>query len=162
MIWSRCNFVSIMLLFFSWVPLGKPSPRVATMGDDSEWMKLSIDQKCEHKVTDSLFLLSYFILSIVIQFLLVKRGLEIFVISVTHLFSNSSILLQYIWTYVWKTDGSKRYLKRKSVVSLSPVTDSCCEPVITTVHVQLSAEMRKQRRRFTSIPKTQIYRVSAW
>lgn len=27
-----------------------PAPRVAAMGDDSEWMKLPVDQKCEHKV----------------------------------------------------------------------------------------------------------------
>lgn len=32
---------------------GEPRlPPTATMGDDSEWMKLPIDQKCEHKVTD--------------------------------------------------------------------------------------------------------------
>lgn len=27
-------------------------PPTVTMGDDSEWMKLPIDQKCEHKVSD--------------------------------------------------------------------------------------------------------------
>lgn len=27
-------------------------PPALTMGDDSEWMKLPIDQKCEHKVID--------------------------------------------------------------------------------------------------------------
>lgn len=34
---------------------GSPPPRrVATMGDDSEWMKLPVDQKCEHKVAAGL------------------------------------------------------------------------------------------------------------
>lgn len=32
---------------------GSPPPRAATMGDDSEWMKLPVDQKCEHKVAAS-------------------------------------------------------------------------------------------------------------
>lgn len=38
------------------VPLGKLSPQAATMGDESEWMKLPIDQKCEHKVSLSFML----------------------------------------------------------------------------------------------------------
>lgn len=34
---------------------GSPPPRpVAAMGDDSEWMKLPVDQKCEHKVAAGL------------------------------------------------------------------------------------------------------------
>lgn len=33
--------------------LREAHPPVAAMGDDSEWMKLPVDQKCEHKVTAS-------------------------------------------------------------------------------------------------------------
>lgn len=36
--------------FSSWIPFGEVHPLLATMGDNSEWLKLPIDQKCEHKV----------------------------------------------------------------------------------------------------------------
>ena len=52
---TRCNFLLIILFcyVFQLSTFGEAHPpRVATMGDDSEWMKLPIDQKCEHKVTD--------------------------------------------------------------------------------------------------------------
>lgn len=53
------NIILYLWCFSSWVSLGKPNPPVAIMGDDSEWMKLPIDQKCEHKVMSMLHNILY-------------------------------------------------------------------------------------------------------
>lgn len=35
------------------IPFGDVHPLLTTMGDNSEWLKLPIDQKCEHKVNST-------------------------------------------------------------------------------------------------------------
>lgn len=59
------SFNVVIRMFSSSADLGED--QVNTMGDDSEWMELSTDQKCEHKVqihiclkfTSYIFLCSY-------------------------------------------------------------------------------------------------------
>lgn len=52
--WSATNVILMQhYCVFQLNTFGEAHPQAAAMGDDSEWMKLPIDQKCEHKVTDS-------------------------------------------------------------------------------------------------------------
>lgn len=44
------NIFVVCHFFPSWIPFGEVHPLLTTMGDNSEWLKLPIDQKCEHKV----------------------------------------------------------------------------------------------------------------
>lgn len=46
----------LFFFFFSSIPFGEVHPLLTTMGDNSEWLKLPIDQKCEHKVMRALCL----------------------------------------------------------------------------------------------------------